>query len=114
MSYSFIIDPTVPFNGRNYSCMNSKTNKTFSGETIEEYRVSEGNSNLTVVDEDEFDKKYYRPYLESYRSDWKEVSKEEFNDLYECLPPFKIGTINVKTASIIWLPVVYLIKQKNL
>jgi hypothetical protein len=55
--------------------------------TFEEYKKEKGNENLIALTWEEFEEKYYNPYLKSLQGDWKEISEEHWYDMLEVLPP---------------------------
>jgi hypothetical protein len=54
-----------------------------------EYKKEKGNENLIAIEEEEYYEKFQEPFLKSLQGDWKEISKERYWDLLECLPPMR-------------------------
>jgi len=55
--------------------------------TLEDYKLQEGNADLVSLTWGEFEKDYYRPYLNSICKPFQEVTEKEFREALECLPP---------------------------
>lgn len=54
--------------------------------TFEEYN-KQHNGKLIALPWDEFNEKYYQPYLQSLQKPFVEITEERYYDLLECLPP---------------------------
>ena len=102
MNRLYLIDPTKEFTGSCYSTMSSKTGTPthvdYSGTlhndkgdnlTLEEYKKATNRPNLIAVDEQVFWEKYYQPYLKGLVTDWKEITKDLYWKMLECLPPVR-------------------------
>lgn len=90
----YLINKDVPYTGYNcslivdncvlWSAINwDKKRLMYLHEYIEHKRIK----NYELLTEEEYYYKYYLPYIESLKSDWEETTKDDFYDLYECLPP---------------------------
>lgn len=89
----YIIDPTN-FNGQIVNSMSSYDEPLYvdymsEPTTFEEYKIKKNNPNLIALSWEEFEEKYYTPYLNSLQEPFKETTEERFWDALECLPPAK-------------------------
>lgn len=87
----YAVDTTVKFNGSNYHCMTDDNVNMFTKISFEDMKKE--SPGLVLLNDDDFNEQYYMPHIESYRTDWNEVTKEQWWDLYECLPPYKAGRV---------------------
>jgi len=89
----YIIDPTnfkgsventmsAP-TGTKPTCVDYRDKPT----TFEEYKKEKGKENLIALTWEEFDEKYNQPYLKSLQRPFTEITREEYWDMLECLPP---------------------------
>lgn len=92
MNTLYIIDP-LNFKGQIVNTMTSAQGTPMFVDymdeptTIEEYRIKKNNPRLIAIDWEEFEKKYYRPYLNSLCKEFQPETEEQYWDALECLPP---------------------------
>lgn len=69
------------------SSMSDNVHCDYDGDTIEEMREHRNNPNLDVIDDDELDKLFDKYFYDINHSEFTEIDKERYDDLYNCLPP---------------------------
>lgn len=90
----YIIDP-ANFEGRVVNTMTSKDGKPVYVDymdkptTLEQYKEKKQNPRLIALTWEDFDKKYYRPYLDSLCGKFEEETKAQFEEALNCLPPLR-------------------------
>lgn len=57
--------------------------------TLDEYKIKKGMPNLVALSWNEFDCKYYQPYLDSLCKPLREITEEDWWEAFECLPPMR-------------------------
>lgn len=90
----YILDPLVKFDGQIMNTASSSNEGIFvhymdKPTTFEEYKKQKGNESLIALSWEEFDSKYYQPYLTALQKDFEPITKKRFNDALECLPPMR-------------------------
>jgi hypothetical protein len=63
--------------------------------TFEEYKKEKGNENLIALTWEEFDEQYNKPHLNSLQKPFTEITREEYWEMLECLPPKRWTNIGV-------------------
>lgn len=88
MESLYIIDPTN-FNGRIINTMRPSGYVDYMNTptTFDQYKEQKGNESLIALTWEEFDAKYYTPYLDSLCGKFKRTTKALYWDALECLPP---------------------------
>ena len=87
METLYIIDP-ANFNGQIVNSMrNGFVDYMEEPTTFEQYKKQKGNNALVALTWEEFEAKYYSPYLKSLCGKFKRTTKAQFWDALECLPP---------------------------
>jgi len=86
----YIIDPTIPFTGAVITSMSDDIHSDYGGETLEELKVREKNPNLVAVDPDKVTELVNEHRRQINKEPFKEIDEERYEDLFECLPPFKM------------------------
>lgn len=84
----YIIDSRY-FDGTCLTCMTDGNRSDFGGETIEELRIREDNPFLIAVTQSRINK-MLRIYHQSLSEPFKEITKEEYYDLLDVLPPLRM------------------------
>ena len=100
----YIIDPDN-FKGTVINTMNNgHVDYMDEPTTFDEYKQDKGNENLIALTWDEFDEKYYKSYLDSLCGKWKEITKGDYWDNLEVLPPvnWTLGRIEFFFCSERW------------
>lgn len=91
-NYLYIIDP------KNYNGLIINTCRTEvpfyvdymdKPTTLEDYKQMLGNDNLIALDWDTYYEEYYSMYLQSLQKPFVEITKEDWWDALECLPPMR-------------------------
>lgn len=89
----YIIDPTN-FKGSVVNTMSAPPGATpthvdYMGKptTFEEYKKEKGNENLIALTWEDFERDYYKPYLDGLQKPFKEITEENWNEMLEVLPP---------------------------
>ena len=85
----YIIDSRY-FDGACLTSMSDDTRSDYSGKTLEELRQEEKNPHLAAVSPDRMAllvKRYSRALSRPFR----EITEERYHDLFECLPPARMG-----------------------
>jgi hypothetical protein len=81
----YILDPEK-FDGSVLTTMRDDIHSDYGGETLEELRTRENNPKLQALTVEELEP-IYKQYEESLCKPFKEISKEKYWNLLECLPP---------------------------
>lgn len=84
----YIVDSRY-FDGTCLTLMTDGVRSDFGGETLEEMRVRENNPYLTSVTRQRLDK-MLRLYLQALSAPFSEITKEEYHDLMDVLPPLRL------------------------
>lgn len=84
----YIIDSRY-FDGTCLTFMTDGFRSDFGGETLEEMRVRENNPYLTSVTRQRIDKMLHL-YLQALSAPFSEITKEEYHDLMDVLPPIRL------------------------
>ena len=84
----YVIDSRY-FNGTCLTSMSDGFHNDYGGETVEELRIRENNPYLKAVTPSEMDKKL-RLYHQSLSEPFKEITKEDYYDLLDVLPPLRM------------------------
>ena len=85
----YILDSRY-FDGACLTSMSDDTRSDYSGKTLEELRQEEKNPHLAAVSPDRMAllvKRYSRALSRPFR----EITEERYHDLFECLPPARMG-----------------------
>lgn len=100
MEHYYIIDTKQPFTG---NCLNtmpfvdhdkiSITRVHYSEKTFAEYNQEKGGG-LVALDWGQVYEQYFKPYNESLQKTFKEITKEDFFESFNCLPPMRYTRIN--------------------
>jgi len=78
--------PYVNVESRNGKDILNHTYVHYTGETFKDYNAKHENK-LIAITWDKFESDYYRPFLNSLCTPFKETTKDDFWDGLECLPP---------------------------
>ena len=84
----YIVDSRY-FDGTCLTLMTDGQRSDFGGETLEELRVRENNPNLTAVTRSKIDK-MMRLHLQALSAPFNEITREEYYDLMDALPPIRL------------------------
>ena len=84
----YVIDSRY-FNGTCLTSMSDGFHNDYGGETVEELRIRENNPYLKAVTPSDIDKKL-RLYNQSLSEPFKEITKEDYYDLLDVLPPLRM------------------------
>lgn len=84
----YVIDSRY-FDGTCLTSMSDGFHNDYGGETVEELRIRENNPYLKAVTPSEMDKKL-RLYHQSLSEPFKEITKEDYYDLLDVLPPLRM------------------------
>lgn len=84
----YIVDSRY-FDGTCLTFMTDGFRSDFGGETLEEMRVRENNPYLTSVTRQRIDKMLHL-YLQALSAPFSEITKEEYHDLMDVLPPIRL------------------------
>lgn len=84
----YIVDSRY-FDGTCLTFMTDGFRSDFGGETLEEMRVRENNPYLTSVTRQKIDKMLHL-YLQALSAPFSEITKEEYHDLMDVLPPIRL------------------------
>jgi len=92
MNRLYVIDPDI-FCGRIITSARKESDGTirmeYSDYTFDEYKKEKGLPNLVALTWEEFDSKYYQPYLDGLCKPLKEITEERWWEAFECLPPMR-------------------------
>lgn len=86
----YVIDKSQPFKGYVITSLNDE-GKDFEGHTIDELRKLKNNPALEVIDDAELTELVNEHRRKLNREPFREISKEEYDRLYDCLPPARSG-----------------------
>lgn len=88
----FVICSSEPFRGYVYTCMTDGIHSDYGKETIEEIRERNPGRTFKIIDDAELDELLDAYYKEISSDPFSEISEEKYYDLFECLPPARMGS----------------------
>lgn len=86
----YVVDATE-FKGYVITSMSDDVHSDYGGETLEELKARENNPNLIAVTSEEVDNLLNRHRQELIDKPFEEITKERYYDMFECLPPERMG-----------------------
>lgn len=86
----YVVDASE-FKGYVITSMSDNIHSDYGGETLEELKVRENNPNLIAISPKEVDKLLNRHLQELIDKPFEEITKERYYDMFECLPPERMG-----------------------
>lgn len=83
----YVIDPTQLFDGSVVTSMADGVHCTYTGMTIEQLRKEHNNPCLQIVGEESIRQLYLQYEERLHNGPVEEISEEDYDDSYNCLPP---------------------------